>query len=197
VLEIPSSFTLDRLSNLRDARLQNVLPPPPNFPYLATQLPSDCFRTRTNITDALHAAINGGIHPSYHSINASKERKISEQLRDSFLSGCTPETSVSVALSMKVPIPRALHSAMVSYLPGPISLSEDITQPAQLSSQVALIHPGLPFWTPEPPVADTIVPFQHFYSPPPFTIGNLFLSSCPGKKGASILSSLTLPLIIS
>jgi len=149
LLEIPSSFNLHRLSNLRDARLQN---PPPTSPTFTIQ-PSNHFPTRSDITDALHAAMNSA------SINTSEENKVVDRLRNSFLSRFTPETSVSFAF----------QSAMVSHLP---RYPEHTVEPAQSSPQVAL-----PFWTPESP---TIIPF---YSPPPFTIGNLFLSSCPGKKG--------------
>ncbi|KIM45166.1 hypothetical protein M413DRAFT_441847 [Hebeloma cylindrosporum] len=160
LLEIPSSFNLHRLSNLRDAR--QILPPkpatPPTFPTLTMQ-PSDHFPTRSTITDALHAAINSG------SINTSGENKVVDQVRNSFLTGFTPDTSVSLSLSLKGPNPFTFQSAMVSHLP---QRPEHTIEPAQLSP--------LPFWTPEPP---TIIPF---YSPPPFTIGNLFLSSCPGKK---------------
>lgn len=160
ILEIPSSFNLHRLSNLRDARLQTLPPKSPTPPTFPTQ-PSDHFPTRSNITDALHAAINSG------SINTSEENKVIDRLRNSFLSGFTPETSVSLSLSLKGPTPFAIQSTMVSHLP------RHPEHTAQFPTQVAL-----PFWAPESP------PIIPFYSSPPFTIGNLFLSSCPGKKGA-------------
>ncbi|CAA7259261.1 unnamed protein product [Cyclocybe aegerita] len=123
LLEIPHCFSLDRLSILRDARLQQQLPPPPPVPLLAKH---PHFRTRSNIADALHAAISTGI--------VSQD----PQPEPAFLA------SLSLSLSMTtVPLPLSFQKPHDS---------------------------DLSLYSRNSPYASS------------FTIGNLLLSSCPGKK---------------
>ncbi|KJA27765.1 hypothetical protein HYPSUDRAFT_197926 [Hypholoma sublateritium FD-334 SS-4] len=112
LLDIPPPFTLDRLSVVRDARFQ--MPPPPYFFAKQTH-----FRTRSDVTDALQAAISSGMD-----------------------SGANREPRVSVSLSMSIPT---------------LPMDPTIRPPNNIF---------------RPPTRD----------PSLFTIGNLFLSSCPGKK---------------
>ena len=163
LLEIPPNFTLSRLSILRDARIQQYqqsisIPMHP-------QPQQHVFRTRSNITDALQAAISTGMRSG--TPVTGPEAKLAEQ---PFLTGFIPETSLSVALSLKtISQPMTLH-------PHPNHLlSSDIVEPIRPPSTPSSA------WPTEPPISNL------FLTPPTpaFTIGNLYLSSCPGKKGIS------------
>ena len=130
ILDIPPPFTLDSLSAVRDARF--YMPPPPYFYAKQTH-----FRTRSDVTDALQAAINSGM----------------DYGANRFKTEFSPEPHVSVSLSMSIPT--------VPVFPAPMM---DPYRPPNN------IH--------RPPIRD----------PSLFTIGNLFLSSCPGKKGMQHLT---------
>ncbi|KAF8197955.1 protein-tyrosine phosphatase-like protein [Pholiota molesta] len=160
LLDIPASFTLDRLSSLRDTRfqaLQPLLPPLPpflsTFATLTKQTPQSYFRTRSHVTDALHAALNSGI-------DCGQDTRIrTEQVT---LTGFRPETNVSVSLSVSSRFSESYPSPMETplFLP-PFSRTPSMT------------------------ITPKTIPYhdrQSTRNPPPFTIGNLYLSSCPGKK---------------
>lgn len=169
LLDIPASFTLDRLSSLRDTRFQALQPLPPPPPFLSTfaaltkQTPQSHFRTRSHVSDALHAALNSGI-------DYGQDTRIrTEQVT---LTGFRPETNVSVSLSMSSRFSESYPSPMETplFLP-PFSR------------------------TPSTTITPKTIPYrQSTRNPPPFTIGNLFLSSCPGKKGIFTLAVLLLAL---
>ncbi|KAF8972953.1 protein-tyrosine phosphatase-like protein [Flammula alnicola] len=190
LLEIPSSFTLDRLSTLRDTRLQNLqsVPPPPFVPVIPKQLPANQFRTRSNISDALQAAINTGIDymcQDKSNKDARTSIMLSEQVTNRLLTGFTPDTSVSLSLSMTIPSAITLQSTLVtqsselvlsnSLQAMPLIQQQDISASLPLFPRTSSM---LPTWI----SPDIIIPHQTPRSAPAFTIGNLFLSSCPGKK---------------
>ncbi|KAF9484468.1 phosphatases II [Pholiota conissans] len=151
LLDIPPSFTLDRLSSLRDTRLQALQPlpspkPPCRSAYVK-QTPQSHFRTRSHVSDALHAALNSGIAQDTHICT------------DQVTLTRFPDSNLSVSLSMSIPTSAALFSKS----------SRPSIPPFSRMPSMTMIPKAIPYR-------------QHSQIPPAFTIGNLFLSSCPGKK---------------
>ncbi|KAF8160989.1 protein-tyrosine phosphatase-like protein [Crassisporium funariophilum] len=206
LLEIPEFFSLDRLLNSRDARLQNRLPnqlyiQPPPLPLLAKHTTVGHFRTRSNITDALQAAIGSGIERASadkftEGHHAPSEAALGDSIVNHFHAAVIPETSLSLALSMAGP--TSVHSTSIGLSNIPTSTIHDIMSMKQSGSgnlRVVEQKPIPPLslgprihsenkiisistWISEPSRRDASSPA----STSSLTIGNLFLSSCPGKK---------------
>ncbi|KDR75407.1 hypothetical protein GALMADRAFT_249461 [Galerina marginata CBS 339.88] len=177
LLEIPPSFTLDRLSNLRDSRIHsNRLAPAPLFSTLTMQAGASHLRTRSHVTDALQAAISSGID--------KRANDAPDQVKSSIITAFIPETSVSLSLSMKIPSPMPFRPSPTTQVPDiyhfqPPSRTFQYTPPPTITS---IAPPTLATCT-----AGWTRPHSRFSSQSTatastFLIGNLFLSSCPGKK---------------
>ena len=186
LLDIPSPFTLTRCSDLCDVRPQNgQISAKPVL--LAKQPIDDPFCTRPNIADALQAAITTGIDPILeHPVN-DRWHKHNSEIGVPFGSRVfIPKTSLSLSVSMNIPTSAAYHTSSVN----PFS---DIPK-TKLHNLLSPLNRA-PKLIPPPSARDSgqnALSFSTWVSsesghcassPPHFSIGNLFLSSCPGKKG--------------
>lgn len=168
VFEVPPAFTLDRFMHSVHPHahfppsLQASIPAPP-IP-METPLSPHHLRTRSHVTEALQAAINSGIKTS------SLE---TEEPRATFHSN---GSSVSLSISMKTVTQTQMMSEPTSETVEPLDIPSEATSEtgpptnAELDAEAQLPSLGA---TPSPPST----------SAPSFLLGNLFLSSCPGKKG--------------
>ncbi|KAF8894923.1 protein-tyrosine phosphatase-like protein [Gymnopilus junonius] len=161
VLEIPPSFTLHRLSSLRIPRVSHFqsntpVPALPVFSSLTTQTNSTHFRTRSNVTDALQAAISTDI-----------EKQPSEYLKNTVMSSFTSDSSISLSsLSFSVTMSSPV-----------------VLQPANQSVSAAMpIASILKIPSARSELGQAFRSQQSTATTSSFLIGNLFLSSCPGKK---------------
>ncbi|KAE9401597.1 phosphatases II [Gymnopus androsaceus JB14] len=164
VFEVPAPFTLDHfilspsLHHLTPA-LRNSIPPPP----IPVETPlSPHLRTRSHVTEALHAAINSGMKPdsTFHSNGSSVSLSIS-------VKPITPSQPLKRTMSE----PELESGTVVEPIDLPSEASE--TGPptnAELEAEAQL-----------PSLESTSSPSQSTAAPS-FLLGNLFLSSCPGKK---------------
>ncbi|KAF5373887.1 hypothetical protein D9758_000798 [Tetrapyrgos nigripes] len=138
IFEVPAPFTLDRLLAFPPKNNTVRGPFDPSFSHtVATSTLTRQLRTRTQVSEALQAALNSGI-PSLPDTEASCDPS------DSYVS------SVSVSVSV-VTLPPPLS-------PPPSEAAAPCSPPSSPSTDIS---PS---------------------SPPAFTLGNLLLSSCPGKK---------------
>ncbi|KAG6908389.1 hypothetical protein DXG01_004818 [Tephrocybe rancida] len=175
ILEIPYSFTLDHLlapsSTLRQIQHPEIFTNP--FPPIQPQIIVKHLRTRTKVTEALQAAMNGSFSPLALPGAIEKDGKCStppvtrrpastDILPSDKLATMTHSNSSSISLSLSLTItdPPSSNRTSKKTLNSKSSVSSlnefEIVQP--------LIGPPAP--APEAPLL----------------IGNLFLSSCPGKK---------------
>lgn len=127
----------------------------------------NAFQTRNDLAEAIKVAI--GTH--MHALPQNNERPHHYPETPAFLSGVIPDTRVSYALSLAtIPTP----------IPLPIPLP--------------VLH--APFLTSDSAPSDPTNPYLSSGGlPHVFSIGNLYLSSCPGKKGtpALVVTTLLLP----
>ena len=188
LLDIPSPFTLTRYPDLCDVRPQNgQISAKPML--LAKQPIDDPFCARPNIADALQAAITTGIDPILdHPVNDQKHNPERVPFGNRVF---IPKTSLSLSVSMNIPTSATFHTS-------PITPFSDTPQ-TKLHNLLSPLNGTLKH-IPPPSVKDpgqsalsfstwvsesshrTSSPYSAT-SPSYFAIGNLFLSSCPGKKG--------------
>ncbi|KAJ4468235.1 hypothetical protein J3R30DRAFT_1686976 [Lentinula aciculospora] len=171
IFEIPSPFTLDRfilshtghLQTHFSPSLQNSIPPPP----ISTDTILDPhYRTRSRVTEALQAALNSGIktpveepHAAFHSNGSSVSLSISIKAASREMTRTTPDNEHSnTEFGATVDIPSEATSET-----GPPT-NEELQAEAQLPSVASI--PSSTCST----------------AAPTFLLGNLFMSSCPGKK---------------
>ncbi|KAG6829552.1 hypothetical protein H0H92_004221 [Tricholoma furcatifolium] len=169
VFEIPYSFTLDRLLSPSTAQLHTICPErSASFPQ--PQIVTNHLRTRQKVTEALQAAMSASFSPP-STLSTEGKLRISPIARhhsandtlpsDQFVSFKHSNTSsVSLSLSLTISDPPSLsrHATRKTLLSkGSISSLKELGIVQSLPAPVS---------SPEPPLL----------------IGNLFLSSCPGKK---------------
>ncbi|KAF5321223.1 hypothetical protein D9619_001403 [Psilocybe cf. subviscida] len=163
-LDLPPAFFLDRLGIERDSRKsisqssiqQIALPSIPNH-----------FRTRSNVRNALEVAINSPI---------DRDGGGSGDMRDR-VSGLAHKTTLSVALSLSSDRSRQVGADTNT---SEIEYSLPVTPPLVLRSpepppHAALLASGMPMMIPPSPL-------YRYRDDTPIALGNLLLSSCPGKK---------------
>ncbi|KAG5646297.1 hypothetical protein DXG03_003894 [Asterophora parasitica] len=161
MFEIPSSFSLDRLVAPSSAHPQPTQIHTTSSPPLPPQTMEKTLRTRTKVTEELQVALNGNLSGVIPLPKPEKRRSHRHTI---------PQRSAPVAIIPSEKAPVMLHSnaSSVSLFPSP---------DAQPPSLHHILKPGL-----EPPSSKTI---QNTIPHSPETsllIGNIFLSSCPGKK---------------
>lgn len=192
LLEIPSPFTITRYPDLCDIRPQNrQISAKPML--LAKPAIDDHFCARPNIADALQAAITTGIDPMRldHSVNDQKHNpEIGVPFENRVF---IPKTSLSLSVSMNIPTSATFHTPSITPFPD---------MPKRSTKLHNLLSPlnGTLKHIPPPSARDpghNALSFSSWVSEsghcasspysatssPHFAIGNLFLSSCPGKKG--------------
>ena len=195
LLDIPSPFILTRYLDLCDVRPQNG--PISQKPVLSAKQPiDDPFCARPNIADALQAAITTGIDPILdHPVNEHWQKHNPETGIPFGNRGFIPKTSLSLSVSMNIPASAAFHtSSLTPFSDMPKTKLHNLLSPANCTPKLIPPpstrdrgHNALSFstWVSESghyassPYSAT--------SSPHFAIGNLLLSSCPGKKGTSRL----------
>ena len=186
-LEIPSPFTITRYSDLCDTRPQN------RQISAKPQAIDSHFCTRPNIADALQAAITSGIEPMCldYPINDQKHNPENGVLLEHHV--FIPKTSLSLSVSMNIPTSATFHTpSMTSFSDIPKRSTKFHNLLSPLDGTLKRIPPPLvrdsgrhalssSTWVCESDHCDSS-PYP-MSSPSHFPIGNLFLSSCPGKKG--------------
>ncbi|KAF8813626.1 phosphatases II [Phlegmacium glaucopus] len=196
LLEIPSPFTINRYPDLCDTRLQNkhISLPAAKPGLLAKQAIDSHFCTRPNIADALQAAITSGIEPANdQTLQYNSESGVPPENR--VLTTFIPETSLSLSVSMNIPTSTTLHAPYLS------PFSDISTRSTKFHNLLSPLNGTLKH-IPSPSARNSWDPghntlsFSTWVSEsghcgaspypaaslPQFAIGNLFLSSCPGKK---------------
>ncbi|TFK44589.1 protein-tyrosine phosphatase-like protein [Crucibulum laeve] len=176
MLDLPPCFTLDRLCRSRDRQQQNhhisahqIPPSPPtstDTPHTHTH-----FRTRSSITEALQAAIETGIANTLPSPSSS--------IIPPEPSSSTPQPSAGA--KRKRTLTTTISDSTVS-----LSLSVTASKSSLNSENVVIVEPSLhrvlSLEKLQARRQHRTYPHVHSISPSSVTIGNLFLSSCPGKK---------------
>ncbi|RDB24873.1 hypothetical protein Hypma_008087 [Hypsizygus marmoreus] len=187
VFEVPASFTLDRLTSHRQSRVQIYSSPVPPSP---TQVVIKHLHTRTTVSEALQAAINGRmtaeeVHtapgPEKHDPPPGLPRPTSMQTLPSEKLPVTLHSntsSISLSLSLTIAEASSSSSPRSTHFVSKSSASHSYNRKETLS----------PSRTRTRRDDDNSQEFSRYFprSPSPqspsLTIGNLFLSSCPGKK---------------
>jgi hypothetical protein len=190
LLDIPSSFTLTRYPDLCDIRPQTGQISAK--PVLSAKQPiGDHFCARPNIADALQAAITTGIDPILdHSVN-DHWQKCNSEIEVPFGNRVfIPKTSLSLSVSMNIPTSAAFHTSSVTpFSDMPKTRLHNLLSPLKCTPKLipppSVRDPGhnaLSFstWVSE---SGHRASSPYSATSPHFAIGNLFLSSCPGKKG--------------
>ncbi|KAK7035290.1 hypothetical protein VNI00_012057 [Paramarasmius palmivorus] len=179
VFDVPTPFNLDRLTDSHQFAYQQerILAPPlppsplqePNFAY---QL-----QTRSNVTEALQAAMNSGFPSPTNSLTKLFDY---DSDMDKFTRTTIHSNASTVSLSLTLSVANPMGPPNYSSQPNPVvpplsrpSLSVDTTV---TSDKVAF--------------SGTSSPMSPHSSA---TLGNLLLSSCPGKKDDSELEFLGAP----
>ena len=207
LLEIPSPFTINRYPDLCDTQLQSkhICLPPAKPVLLEKQALGNHFCSPPNIADAFQAAITSTIESVCIDCpaNDQKPQYSSENWVPLGNRVLTTETSLSLSVSMNIPTSVTLHtppittfSDMSKRSPGFHNLLsplddtlKHITPPSTRNSWDPG-HNALSFstWVSESGHCGSspypVISRSHF------AIGNLFLSSCPGKKGILCLNNL-------
>lgn len=187
LLDIPSPFTLTRYPDLCDVRPQNgQISAKPML--LAKQPIDDPFCARPNIADALQAAITTGIDPTVNDRWQKHNPEIGVPFGNRVF---IPKTSLSLSVSMNIPTSAAFHtSSVTSFSDMPKNKLHNLLSPLNCTPKLIPPpsardpgHNALSFST-------WVSESGHCASSPysatsshHFAIGNLLLSSCPGKKG--------------
>ena len=196
LLDIPSPFTLTRYPDLCDIRPQNRQTSTKPV-LLAKRAIDDHFCARPNIADAFQAAITSGIDPIVdHPVN-DHWQKHNPEIGVPFENRVfIPKTSLSLSVSMNIPTSAAFHTSSVTPFPDmPKAKLHNLLPP--LNGALKHIpppstrdpgHNSLSFSTWVSESGHRASSPYSAISPPHFAIGNLFLSSCPGKKGISPLN---------
>lgn len=194
LLEIPSSFTINRYPDLCDARLQNrhIRLPIAKPVLLAKQSIDSHFCARPNISDALQAAITSGMCLDRPKLRHHPENGV--PLTSRVLTTLIPETSLSLSV-MNIPTSATSHTPSIT------PFSDISKRSTKLHNLLSPLNSTIKRHTRPPPSARdpgyNALSFSTWVSesghcgslphpatsPSHFTIGNLFLSSCPGKKG--------------
>ena len=186
LLDIPSPFTLTRYPDIRPQNRHLAAKPV----LLAKQAINDHFCARPNIADALQAAITTGIDPILD--NTVNDQNHNPEIGVPFGNRIfIPKTSLSLSVSMNIPTSATFHTSSITpFSDMPQTKLHNLLSP--LNGTLKHIpppstrdpgHNALSFstWVAESGhCASSPYPAT---SPPHFAIGNLFLSSCPGKKG--------------
>ncbi|KIK67004.1 hypothetical protein GYMLUDRAFT_37035 [Collybiopsis luxurians FD-317 M1] len=179
VFEVPMPFTLDRFILSQSIHPQAHFPPSiqPSVSLPAETMPSNpSIRTRSHVTEALQAAINSGIKGS--TISSTSETSPVATFHSN-------GSSISLSISLQTVSPSHLSTETTMSKPGTPGPSPIVAEPIDLPSEA----------TPDtgPPTNAELqaeaqlpsvesAPFPAFTATPSFVLGNLFLSSCPGKK---------------
>jgi hypothetical protein len=178
LLDIPSPFTLTRYPEIRPQNRQ------------AKQAIDDHFCARPNVADALQAAITTGIDPILD--NPVNDQKHNPEIGVPFGNRIfIPKTSLSLSVSMNIPTSATFHtSSLTPFSDMPKTKLHNLLSP--LNGTLKHIpppsdrdpgHNALSFSTWVAESGHRASSPYSATSPPHFAIGNLFLSSCPGKKG--------------
>lgn len=199
LLDIPSPFTITRYPDLCDIRPQNRQTSAKPV-LLAKQAIDDHFCARPNIADALQAAITTGIDPMCldHPVN---DQKHNPEMGVPFENRVfIPKTSLSLSVSMNIPTSTTFHTSSItpfSDMPKRSTKLHNLLSPLNSTRKHVPPppardpgHNALSFSTWVSESGHCSSPYSAT-SPPHFAIGNLFLSSCPGKKGILHLHILT------
>ncbi|KAJ3724962.1 hypothetical protein DFJ43DRAFT_1090032 [Lentinula guzmanii] len=175
IFEVPLPFTLDRfvLSPTGypipsfSSYPQNSKPPPLDSP----ETPLDPhLRTRSHVTEALQAALNSGIKSD--SITPVEEPRATFHSNGSSVSLSIRLKSVPAQGLILTP-PNLEHSNLEISPPVDIP-SEATSETGPPTNEELQAEAQLPSVEPTPTVCSTPIPS--------FLLGNLFMSSCPGKK---------------
>ncbi|KAJ3975192.1 hypothetical protein EV361DRAFT_538575 [Lentinula raphanica] len=175
IFEVPSPFTLDRFILSSSGNLRTSFSPTPQNPMLpspdSTETPLDPrLRTRSHVTEALQAALNSGI-------KSGSATPVEEPHATTFHSN---GSSVSLSITLN-PVPH----------PGFIASPD--TEQANLESEPPVDIPSEATSETGPPTNEELqaeaqlpsldsIPAPCSTATPSFLLGNLFMSSCPGKK---------------
>ncbi|KAH0589325.1 hypothetical protein H2248_005087 [Termitomyces sp. 'cryptogamus'] len=174
IFEVPYSFTLDRLLSPLSSHHQTGHPDsrPTATPPVKSRIDIQHFRTRSRVTDALQAAINGKYSsvslegvvegkkhlPSLLSRRSASADIIPSQKLETMKYSSASSISLSLSLALSNPPPSNGNDLISRRSVSSSNDLEIIQTPVELSTHISLI--------PESPLM----------------LGNLFLSSCPGKK---------------
>ena len=193
LLDIPSPFTLTRYPDLCDIKPQNrQISAKPVL--LAKQAIDDHFCAQPNIADALQAAITTGIDPILdHPVSNQKHNP---EIGVPFANRVyVPKTSLSLSVSMNIPTSATFRTSSITpFSDMPKTRLHNLLSP--LNGTLKHIappsardpgHNPLSFSTWLSESGHRASSPYSATSPPHFAIGNLFLSSCPGKKGILLL----------
>lgn len=192
LLDIPSPFNLTRYPDIRPQNRQVSAKPV----SLAKQTIDNHFCARPNIADALQAAITTGIDPILD--HPVKDQNHNPEIGVPFGNRVfIPKTSLSLSVSMNIPTSATFHASSESSITPFPDMPKRSTKLHNLLSPLngALKH--IPPPSARDPGHNNALSFSTWVSesghrasspysatsPPHFAIGNLFLSSCPGKKG--------------
>lgn len=178
VFEVPAPFTLDRFILSHSVHhfnplIPNNLPPPP---VSAEAPPMPHLRTRSRVTEALQAAINSGIkHDSpTHSQRETEPHALFH----------SNGSSVSLSISLKSIAPQPLNRTISEPGLENGTVVEPMDLPSEATSETGPpTNAELQADAELPSLGTTASPVQPITAAPSFLLGNLFLSSCPGKKG--------------
>ncbi|KAG7446403.1 phosphatases II [Guyanagaster necrorhizus] len=179
ICEITSSFSLDRLvfSGCQSEDGPSIPPDPPaHTPSKVLDQPTSHVRTRSHMSQALQAAINSGFSTSIPTTPPTADASLSSFLRFDKFSDISQSTSatlnsnhssVSLSLSLRLSTSSLPMSSKRSHQTLRRTLSVSEQGERECRSTPDLLANGSSVL---PPVVS------------PFTLGNLLLSSCPGKK---------------
>ncbi|KAJ4498342.1 hypothetical protein C8R41DRAFT_878070 [Lentinula lateritia] len=177
VFEVPSPFTLDRfilsLTGHPQTQLsqshQSSIPPPSTSIEIH---PDAHLRTRSHVTEALHAALNSGI----------KSGSITpiEDTRTTFHSN---GSSVSLSISLKsVPPSQGVSRTMSDTEQTNSEFGANVDIPSEATSETGPPTNEELQAEAQLPSVDSIPTLPYSTDTPSFILGNMFMSSCPGKK---------------
>lgn len=178
VFEVPSPFTLDRfiLSFTGHPQTQfsqshrSSIPPPST----STEIHPDAhLRTRSHVTEALHAALNSGIKSG--SITPTEDTHATFHSNGS---------SVSLSISLKsVPTSQGVSRTMSDTEQTNLEFGTNVDIPSEATSETGPPTNEELQAEAQLPSVDSIPTLPYSTDTPSFILGNMFMSSCPGKKG--------------
>ncbi|KAK0461393.1 protein-tyrosine phosphatase-like protein [Desarmillaria tabescens] len=175
ICEIPPSFSLDRLvfSGCQSGNELSTPPDPPAHTHSKiSEQPTSHIRTRSHISQALQAAINSGftsasVQTAPPTIDMSLQSdRFSATSQSTYATFNSNQSSVSLSLSL------TFSNSSLPLSPKRSLQNLQRTPDSELGERVShsapdLLEHGAPV---APPILSS------------FTLGNLLLSSCPGKK---------------
>ncbi|KAF9264244.1 phosphatases II [Marasmius fiardii PR-910] len=204
IFELPSPFTLDRLTNIHHPisrpDLQTIARnPPPSFfgphpPFSETQTTFAChLQARSHVPEALQAAMNSRFQ-SGPSLSSLPPPPFIPSPRQKVLDGIPPYencTRTVKTFHTTATTPSVALAVSVTQVNNTIDPFGDFGTPPSSTDTTRLYSPPTPFQRASFGVEDEQPQVQPPTPPPPpsplstvqtSTLGNLLLSSCPGKK---------------